>query len=79
MNSLIIAIVSAFAAIVAATISFALWDRRTMIRPFESKVKLLEENIAGNRKKLHSLLEALRTLSKTDAKVAEVLRSFHLL
>lgn len=34
-----------FTAITAATIGFAVWDRRTMVRPFESKVKQIEERI----------------------------------
>ncbi len=39
MTTLMLGIIAAFAAIVAATIGFALWDRRPMIRPFESKVR----------------------------------------
>ena len=68
MFQLTLAILGAFAAIVAATIGFALWDRRTMIRPFESKVKEIEEELAQNRENLHSLLEALRSLGQTDEK-----------
>ena len=77
--TLMTAIVGAFAAIVAATIAFALWDRRTMIRPFESKVREIEEELAGNRKKLHDLIAALRKLSRHDDRLAEILRSFSLL
>ena len=33
MQNIMVAIVGAFAAIVAVTIGFAIWDRRTMIRP----------------------------------------------
>ena len=76
---LTLGILGAFAAIVAATIGFALWDRRTMIRPFESKVKEIEEDLTKNREHLHSLLEALRSLGQSDEKVAEVLRQFRLL
>ncbi len=32
-----------FATITAVAISFAIWDRRTMIRPFEDKDKELAE------------------------------------
>ena len=60
-------------------IGFALWDRRTMVRPFESKVKEIEEELSRNRQRLHALLEALRSLGQTDEKVAEVLRQFQLL
>ncbi len=76
---LTLGILGAFVAIVAATIGFALWDRRTMIRPFESKVKTIEEELAQNREHLHSLLEALRSLGQSDEKLAEVLRQFRLL
>lgn len=72
-------IVLVFAGIVAVTIGFAIWDRRTMIRPFERKVKDIEDELAENRSKLHSLLEALKSLSKTNEKVAEVLKRFNLL
>ncbi len=68
-----------FTALVVSIIGFAIWDRRTMIRPFENKVKDIESEIAQNRNKLHSLIETLRELSKTDEKVAKVLKSFHLL
>jgi hypothetical protein len=37
MNTLWI-LAAIFTAIVVGTIGFALWDRRTMIRPFEAKV-----------------------------------------
>ncbi|ODS33080.1 MAG: hypothetical protein SCARUB_01779 [Candidatus Scalindua rubra] len=72
-------ILGAFVAMFGGTIWFALWDRRTMIRPFEDKVRDIEGEIAENRGKLHSLIDAFRTLSKTDDKVAEVLKKFNLL
>ncbi len=79
MINLFIGIVASFTAIVAVTIGFAIWDRRTMIRPFEFKVKAIEDEIAENRSKLHSLIEALRSLSKTDSNVADILKKFNLL
>ena len=66
-------IVGIFTAITASTIGFALWDRRSMIRPFESKVKELEEG------KIDKVISSLRTLAETDAKVAEILRRHNLL
>ena len=77
--TVIVAIVMAFAGIVAATIGFAIWDRRTMIRPFESKVREIEDELSLNRRRLDALLDALRKLASTDPKVADVLRSFSLL
>ena len=69
------AIVAAFAAIVAVAIGFAIWDRRTMTRPFEEKIRKLE----GDTDRLHRLIEALKKLAEHDPKLAEVLRSFSLL
>lgn len=79
MQQLLLGIVAAFAAIVAVTIGFAIWDRRSMIRPFEDKMKKVEEQISSNGQRLHSLLDALRALSQRDKNVAEVLKQFDLL
>ncbi|MEO0099798.1 MAG: hypothetical protein ABIL04_02260 [candidate division WOR-3 bacterium] len=65
-------LVAIFVGIITATIGFAIWDRRTMIRPFEIKVKLLEET---DRK----VIDALRDLAKEDKKLADILRSLGLL
>ena len=77
--NIMLGIFGAFAAMCGGTIWFALWDRRTMIRPFEDKVKKTEDDISENRNKLHTLLEAFKTLSKTDEKVATILKKFNLL
>ncbi len=66
-------IVGIFTAITASTIGFAIWDRRSMIRPFETRVKELEEG------KIEKVISSLRTLAETDAKLAEVLRRYNLL
>ncbi|MFQ5902031.1 MAG: hypothetical protein ACE5IH_10800 [Thermodesulfobacteriota bacterium] len=79
ITNIMLGILGAFVVLLSGTIWFALWDRRTMIRPFETRVKVIEEEIASNRTKLHSLLDALRTLSKTDERVGEVLKRFNLL
>jgi len=78
MINVFIGIVAAFSAIVSATIGFAIWDRRTMIRPFETKVKNIENELVENRTKLHNLIDAFRTLGKTDEKVADILKKFNL-
>ena len=44
-HNTIMMLIGVFATITAVTIGFALWDRRTMIRPFETKVKEIETNI----------------------------------
>ncbi len=79
MIQLMMAIVGAFAAIVAVSIGFAIWDRRTMIRPFEIKVKEIEKDILEDKNRLKKLIEALRQMAKEDQKLATVLRNFALL
>lgn len=79
LTNIMIGILAAFVTLVGGIIWFALWDRRSMIRPFETKVKKIETDLATNRTKLHSLIDAFRSLSKTDEQVAEVLRRFNLL
>ena len=79
MLQMMMAIVGAFAAIVAVSIGFAIWDRRTMIRPFETKVKEVEKEILEDKNRFKKLIEALRQLAKDDQKLATVLKSFALL
>jgi hypothetical protein len=73
--------IALFGGMFATTIIFALWDRRTMIRPFESKVKEIEVQIdllktdSTNK----SILSSLRELAKTDSKLAEILKMHNLL
>ena len=79
LSQLMLGILGAFTALVVVTIGFALWDRRTMTRPFEDKVKIVEDELSKNRERLHALLEALRSLGQSDKQLAEVLRQFRLL
>jgi ABC-type multidrug transport system fused ATPase/permease subunit len=79
LSQLMLGILGAFTALVVVTIGFALWDRRTMTRPFEDKVKIVEDELSKNRERLHALLEALRALGQSDKQLAEVLRQFRLL
>jgi hypothetical protein len=79
LTNIMIAIVAAFAAVAASTIGFAVWDRRTMIRPFETKVKAIEEAFSENRQQVHALVESMKALSQRDEQVAAILRKFHLI
>ena len=79
LTQIMLGILGAFVVLVAGTIGFALWDRRTMIRPFETKVKEIEEGISSDRNRLDSLLEAFRALGKRNEEVAEILKRFNLL
>ncbi|MBW1972182.1 MAG: hypothetical protein JRI44_05010 [Deltaproteobacteria bacterium] len=72
MVNIISAIVIAFFGIVAVTIGFALWDRRTMIRPFEAKIKELEQTDT-------KLINALKELAKDNKRLNEVLRNLGIL
>ena len=54
---LTLALLAAFSTLVAAILGFALWDRRTMLRPFERSVRSLEEDIGNNRRRLDALVE----------------------
>ena len=65
-----------FTVLVAATISFALWDRRTMLRPVERRVQSLEEDLAAHPPR--ALLEALRHLSQRDPELASALKNLNL-
>ena len=44
-----------------------------------TKVKVMEDELARDRESLHSLLEAFRSLGKSDEQLADVLRRFRLL
>ncbi|MBI4689290.1 MAG: hypothetical protein HY754_03340 [Nitrospirae bacterium] len=79
LNAQLNRISAIFTALVIAVFGFAIWDRRTMIRPFETKIKKIEDEIADNRSKLNTLIDSLKSLSKTDDKVAEILKKFNLL
>jgi hypothetical protein len=89
LTNLLIAIISAFAGIVAVTIGFAIWDRRTMIRPFETKVRALENRIedvadrcskgSPDNDRLNSLIGVMRRYAGSNKEVADAMRSFNLL
>ena len=79
LTQFMLGIVGAFAALVAITIGFALWDRRTTLRPLEDRVKAVEAEQARDRERLDSLLEFFRSLGRGDERVAEMLRQSRLL
>ncbi len=76
--NLILAVLGAFTVLVAATISFAFWDRRTMTRPFEEYVKGIKEELAANQSASRGVLEALRALGQRNPEVATILKNFNL-
>jgi len=62
-----------FTTLTGATIGFAIWDRRTMIRPFETRMRELEEE------KVDCVIRSLRDLAQVDKNVADALRRHNLL
>jgi hypothetical protein len=64
--------IAAFAAIVAVTIGFAIWDRRTALRPVIGVTDTI-------RKREDKLEQAIREFAKVEPKMAEILRSLGLL
>ena len=68
-----------FVGITSTTIGFALWDRRTMVRPFEEKVKEIERSRTMNEDNINRLIQTLREIAKKDVEVADALKKFNLL
>ena len=77
MNTLWI-LAAIFTAIVVGTIGFALWDRRTMIRPFETKVTEMDKKIENNQQINQTLIAALKDFAATNKRFAEILKRFNL-
>ena len=74
-----------FATMTGLTIGFAFWDRRTMIRPFESKVKEVETTITKTQESLDKvqtindkMISALREYAQKDRKFAEIIKGFNI-
>ncbi|MDH7553949.1 MAG: hypothetical protein QHH74_09850 [Spirochaetota bacterium] len=61
-----------FIAITSATLGFAFWDRKTVLKP-------IEEKVTSNEKKIDSALAAFRKLATVDKKVYAILKEFNLL
>jgi len=78
LQNLMIAIIGAFAAIVAVAIGFAIWDRRTMIRPFEEKVQNISSQIENNTRKIDGIVEVLKKMAHDDERIASALRNIFL-
>jgi hypothetical protein len=67
-----------FVAITACALSFALWDRRTMIRPFETKVAELDKRITANQEKYENLIPVLKEYASKNKKFADIIKQFNL-
>ncbi len=78
MMSFIYILAGIFAAMTAATISFALWDRKTMIRPFETKVKEMDKEIAANREAAQKVIEFQKDYALKNREYSDVLQRHNL-
>lgn len=69
--------------LVIGLIGFIIWDRATLIKPIERRLKNVEEKITEfqkiDRNQIQQLIGALKELAKTDKSVADVLKQFNFL
>ncbi|PKQ66854.1 hypothetical protein Rain11_2242 [Raineya orbicola] len=71
-----------FTAMLVAVFGFAYWDRKTFIKPIESKVSLLEkalENELKTKENTPNLKEILKDFAKIDSRFAEILKQHNIL
>ncbi len=79
MFNFVLILATIFTAITAATIGFAVWDRRTMVRPFESKVKQIEERIEKiDKDTVGTIIRVIKEFAIMDVKMGDILKRFHL-
>ena len=76
---LILGVLAAFTLMFISILGFAVWDRRTMVRPFSDKVKSLEDDLSTKGRRLDVILDALRSLGQRDERVAAILKRLNLL
>lgn len=57
--NLMLGITATFGGIVAVTIGFAIWDRRTTLRPVEARIAQIEKELTDTRTRLYEKMEAL--------------------
>lgn len=77
---------SALVLLIVSLFGYIIWDRRTALRPLESRLARLEQDLERDLQLRHEegslltrLLKALRELAREDEKLANVLRSFSVL
>ncbi len=86
LRNTILVLFGAIITLIVALFGYIAWDRRTALRPLQDRLELLERDLYRDLELQHEegsrltrLIKALRQMAKTDEKIAEVLRSFHLL
>ena len=78
MMSFIWILAGIFVAMTVGTIGFALWDRKTMIRPFETKVSELDKRIIDNKENHEKLSAFLKEYASKNKKFSETIQRFNL-
>ena len=84
--AMILAMFSALVLLIVSLFGYIVWDRRTALRPLESRLARLEQDLERDLELRHELgslptrlLNTLRSLAREDERLARVLRSFSLL
>jgi hypothetical protein len=77
---------SALILLIVALFGYIVWDRRTALRPLETRLNELEKDLERDLQLRHEqgslptrLVSALRQLAAEDERLAGVLRSFSML
>jgi len=79
---IMVAMFASTTAMISALIGFIVWDRKTVLRPMEARMNEVERAVTLRQEEIpqfQQLLEALKSLAKSDGKLAEALRHAHLL
>ena len=86
LHQTMLALFGTLITLIVALFGYIAWDRRTLVKPLQEKLNILEynqvretQNQQESTSQLKNLLDALRELAQKDGKLAAVLRSFALL
>lgn len=75
-------ILATFTALCGIMFGLMIWDRRTMTKPFEEKIKKLDaqvEELSSNKETLKKVVQSLQQLAKNNTQLAEILKNANLL
>ena len=88
-GNLLVGMMATFGGMVAVMIALVVWDRRTTLRPFETKVRQIENQLEPleplarearqDRQRFQSLLDAVRVLAQNNPQATEILKAASLL
>jgi DNA repair exonuclease SbcCD ATPase subunit len=75
----ILILVTIFGVITAIIVGFALWDRRSIVRPLEAKVVELDKKVTGNRSSIERLTDFLKKYALKNKRVDQLLHQMNIL